>query len=125
METGTFNTTDRTFDIANVNETETSILLTNTQLSLTYRNEANELVKLTKSVPPSTGLHEYKKPITDQRNGAVGDRLSVYKEGYLCTGGKDGPKLLMGLDWDTHGFTTRTFDKDGITYLAAAVPVVM
>ncbi len=125
METGSFNVVDRTFDIANVNETETSILLTNSQVSLTYRNEAGQLVKLTKAVTPSTGLVEYRKPITDQRAGTKGDRLRVYKDGYLCTdsGAAKGPKLLMNLDWDSLPFQTRTFEKDGVTYQAASVPV--
>ena len=127
METGTFNVIDRTFDIANVNETETSILLTNQQVSLTFRNEAGQLIKLTKSVTPSTGLVEYRKPITDQRAGAKGDRLTVYKDGYLCVdkNAKQGPKLLMNLDWDSNSFQTRTFDKDGVTYQAASVPLTL
>ena len=125
METGSFNVIDRTFDIANVNETETSILLTNTQVSLTYRNEAGELVKLTKTVPPSTGLVEYRKPVSDQRAGSKGDRLIVYKDGYLCVdkNAAKGPKLLMNLDWDSNSFQTRDFVKDGVTYQAASVPV--
>ena len=125
METGSFNVVERNFDIANVNETETSILLTNSQVSLTYRNEAGQLVKLTKAVTPSTGLVEYRKPITDQRAGAKGDRLKVYKDGYLCAdaNGTKGPKLLMNLDWDSLPFQTRQFTKDGVTYLAASVPV--
>jgi len=134
METGDFNVVERTFDIANVNETETSILLTNTQVSLTYRNEAGQLVKLTKTVPPSTGLVEYKKPVTDQRLGAKGDRLKVYCDGYLCVDktATKGPKLLMNLDWDALPFATRTFTKGGdvygngaVTYQAASVPVTL
>ena len=132
METGSFNVIDRSFDIANVNETETSILLTNNQVSLTYRNEAGELVKLTKTVPPSTGLVEYRKPITDQRAGSKGDRLSVYCDGYLCVdkNATKGPKLLMNLDWDSNAFQSRTFTKGGdaygngaVTYQAVSVPV--
>jgi len=125
METGSFNVIDRTFDIANVNETETSILLTNSQVSLTYRNEAGQLVKLTKTVPPSTGLVEYRKPISDQRAGTKGDRLTVYKDGYLCVDANSakGPKLLMNLDWDSNSFQTRDFVKDGVTYQAVSVPV--
>ncbi len=125
METGTFNVIDRTFDIANVNETETSVLLTNQQVSLTYMNEAGQLIKLTKPVTPSTGLVEYRKPVTDQRAGAKGGALRVYKDGYLCVSAATdrGPKLLMNLDWDSLPFQTRTFDKDGVTYQAASVPV--
>ena len=92
METGSFNVVERNFDIANVNETETSILLTNSQVSLTYRNAAGQLVKLTKPVTPSTGQVEYRKPISDQRAGSKGDRLRVYIDGYLCTdSGAQGP----------------------------------
>ena len=128
MQTGTINTTDRTFDIANVNETETSILLTNNQISFTYRNEAGELVRLVKPVNESIGLYEYKRAIPDPRNAQMLDRVKGYHSGYLVADKKlnKGPKLLMNLDWDSHAFQTREIqDSQGQATTAAYVPVIL
>ena len=51
MQTGTINPSNNTFDIAGVGETETSILLTPTQLQLTYRDEAGQLIRFQKAIP--------------------------------------------------------------------------
>ena len=129
MQTGTINTSERTFDIANVNETETSILLTNNQISFTYRNEAGELVRLVKPVNESIGLYEYKRALTsDPRNSQILDRLKGYHSGYLVSDKKlnKGPKMLMNLDWSSHSFQTREIlDSQGQATTAAYVPVIL
>ena len=129
MQTGTINTSERTFDIANVDETETSILLTNNQISFTYRNEAGELVRLVKPVNESIGLYEYKRALTsDPRNSGILDRLKGYHSGYLVSDKKlnKGPKMLMNLDWSSHSFQTREIlDSQGQATTAAYVPVIL
>ena len=129
MQTGTINPAERTFDIANVNETETSILLTNNQVSFTYRNEAGELVRLVKPVNESIGLYEYKRALTaDPRNSNILDRVKGYHSGYLVSDKKlnKGPKMLMNLDWNSHSFQTRDIqDSQGQPTQAAYVPVIL
>ena len=127
MQTGTINPAERTFDIANVNETETSILLTNNQISFTYRNEAGELVRLVKPVNESIGLYEYKRALTaDPRNSNVLDRVKGYHSGYLDKKLNKGPKMLMNLDWNSHSFQTREIqDSLGQPTQAAYVPVIL
>ena len=129
MQTGTINTSERTFDIANVDETETSILLTNNQISFTYRNEAGELVRLVKPVNESIGLYEYKRALTsDPRNSQILDRVKGYHSGYLVADKKlnKGPKMLMNLDWASHSFQTREIlDSQGQATTAAYVPVIL
>ena len=127
MQTGTIDVSAKTFDIANVNETETSILLTNNQLSLTYRNENGELVRLTKPVNESIGLYQYKRAISDPRNASKHDRVKGYHSGYLVTDNKArGPKLLMNIDWNSHSFQTREIqDTQGNPTVAAYVPVIL
>ena len=129
MQTGTINPAERTFDIANVNETETSILLTNNQISFTYRNEAGELVRLVKPVNESIGLYEYKRALpSDPRNSQILDRVKGYHSGYLVADKKlnKGPKMLMNLDWSSHSFQTRDIlDSQGQATTAAYVPVIL
>lgn len=127
MQTGTIDVSAKTFDIANVNETETSILLTNNQLSLTYRNENGELVRLTKPVNESIGLYQYKRAISDPRNASKHDRVKGYHSGYLVADNKArGPKLLMNIDWNSHSFQTREIqDTQGNPTVAAYVPVIL
>ena len=127
MQTGTIDVSAKTFDIANVNETETSILLTNNQLSLTYRNENGELVRLTKPVNESIGLYQYKRAISDPRNASTHDRVKGYHSGYLVPDHKArGPKLLMNIDWNSHSFLTREIqDTQGNPTVAAYVPVIL
>ena len=129
MQTGTINREERTFDIAGVNETETSILLTNNQVSFTYRNEAGELVRLVKPVNESIGLYEYKRALTaDPRNSNILDRVKGYHSGYLVSDKKlnKGPKMLMNLDWNSHSFQTRDIqDSQGQPTQAAYVPVIL
>ena len=76
MQTGIIDPVARTFDIYNVDETEPSVLLTNTQLSLTYRNEAGQLIKLVKPVSQQLGTYAYKRTISDPRDINVGTTLS-------------------------------------------------
>ena len=129
MQTGTINPTERTFDIAGVQETETSILLTNNQISFTYRNENGELVRLVKPVNESIGQYEYKRALTsDPRNSGILDRVKGYHSGYLVADKKlaKGPKLLMGIDWNSHSFQTREIqDSQGQPTQAVYVPVIL
>ena len=128
MQTGSINVTNRTFDIANVNESETSILLTNNQVSFTYRDENGDLIRLTKPVNESIGLYEYKRAVSNPRNININDRLKGYHSGYLVSDKKinKGPKMLMNLDWNSHSFQTRSIvDSQGQNTVAAYVPVIL
>jgi len=124
MQTGTIDVTNKTFDISGVNETETSILLTNSLISFTYRDEQGQLIKITKPVNESIGTYSYTKAVTDPRNGTKGQRLEVYKPGYMCAGKKStGPKLLMDVDWASHNFQTKQVTDNNVTYDAVLVPL--
>ena len=124
MQTGTIDVQNKTFDISGVNETDTSILLTNTYISFTYRDEQNQLVKIQKPVNESIGTYSYTKAVSDPRNAVKGQRLQVYKHGYFCPGKPaSGTKILMDVDWSSHNFQTKTFDDNGVTRSAALVPV--
>ena len=124
MRTGTIDVANKTFDISGVNETETSILLTNTQISFTYRDEQGQLIKITKPVNESIETYSYTKTVTDPRNAVKGQRLEVYKQGYMCPGKKrTGPKMLMDVDWASHNFQTKTFTDGAQTYEAVLVPL--
>jgi len=127
MQTGTIDVANKTFDISGVAETETSILLTNTLISFTYRDEQGQLIKISKPVNESIGEYVYTKTISDPRNAVKGQRVQVYKDGYVTPGKKThGPKLLMDVDWGNHGFQTKTFTAtDGVTHDAALVPLAM
>ena len=124
MQTGTIDVANKTFDISGVDETETSILLTNTQISFTYRNEAGQLIKITKPVNESIGTYAYRKTITDPRNGVKNQRVGHYKSGYMTPHQKEsGPKLLMDLDWNNNSFQSKTFTQGAETYDAVLVPM--
>ena len=99
MQTGIINPANNTFDIAGVNETETSILLTPTQLQLTYRDEAGQLIRFQKAIPAAY----YKKALAeDPRQVNIGSKLVATSDGRLAPG-KRGPtvaKSLVQVDWN-------------------------
>ena len=98
MQTGTINPANNTFDIAGVGETETSILLTPTQLQLTYRNEDGELIRFQKAITQAF----YKKTISDPRLVNIGTKLVATSDGRLAPG-KRGPlvaKSLVQVNWN-------------------------
>ena len=98
MQTGTINPANNTFDIAGVGETETSILLTPTQLQLTYRDEQGQLIRFQKAIPAAY----YKKALAeDPRFVKIGSTLVATSDGRLAPG-KRGPtvaKSLVQVDW--------------------------
>ena len=99
MQTGTIDPANNTFDIAGVGETDTSILLTPTQLSLTYRDEQGQLVRFTKPIQAAF----YKKVLAeDPRLVKIGTSLVATSDGRLAPGkrGHTVAKSLVELDWD-------------------------
>ena len=99
MQTGTIDPANNTFDIAGVGETETSILLTPTQLSLTYRDEQGQLVRFTKPIQPAY----YKKLLAeDPRLVKIGTALHATQDARLAPGKRSHTvaKSLVNLDWD-------------------------
>ena len=83
MQTGTINPANNTFDIAGVGETETSILLTPTQLQLTYRDEEGRLIRFQKAIPAAY----YKKVLAeDPRQVKIGSSLVTTSDGRLAPG---------------------------------------
>ena len=99
MQTGVIHPATNTFDIAGVNETETSILLTPTQLQLTYRDEQGQLIRFVKSIPATY----YKKALaTDPRNVNIGSKLVATADGRLAPGERNPTvgKSLVDLDWN-------------------------
>lgn len=107
MQTGTINPANNTFDIAGVNETETSILLTQTQLQLSYRDEHGQLVRFTKSIEPAY----YKKMLAeDPRLVKIGTKLVATEDGRLAAGSRNPTvaKSLVNIDWNNLGAYTNT-----------------
>jgi len=131
MQTGTIDPVAKTFDIYNVAETQTSILLTNTQLSLTYRDETNQLIKLVKPVSQELGQYIYRRTITDPRAVSPGTALGPSQctqaglGGYLEPG-SSGARSLMTADWAGNSQSKATFvDQDGEPRVAVLLPVVI
>ena len=121
MQTGTIDITNMTFDIAGMGETETSILLTPTQLQLSYRDESGQLVRYTKPIP----AYYYKKALAmDPRNVAIGTKLTATSDAHLMPGER-GPPVgisLVNLNWaDTSAYETKTVNGR----LCAKIPICM
>ena len=119
MQTGTIDIGSNSFDIAGLGETETSILLTPTQLQLSYRDESGQLVRYTKSIP----AYYYKKALAmDPRNVAIGTKLTATSDAHLMPGER-GPtvgKSLVNLNWaDTSAYETKTVNGR----LCAKIPI--
>lgn len=121
LATGVINPTDRTFDIASVNETNTSISTINNTLKLSYTSENGELVQLVKQINPT-------------ENVSIGDMLNISpvlhngQGGYAQrTTGSGVAKSLTNVDWnDTSGLVTRTFtDANGVARTAVLLPVTL
>ena len=121
MQTGTINPANNTFDIAGVGETETSILLTPSQLSLSYRDEQGQLVRFTKPIQPAY----YKKILAeDPRLVKIGTPLVATSDARLAPGARKHKvaRSLVAVDWnDLNKFETTTADGR----LCAKIPVVM
>jgi hypothetical protein len=121
MQTGVIHPATNTFDIAGVNETETSILLTPTQLQLSYRDEQGRLIRFVKTVPATY----YKKALaTDPRNVNIGTKLVATADGRLAPGERNPTvaKSLVDLDWnDLSNYQNTTVN--GRT--AALIPVAL
>ena len=99
MQTGTIDPANNTFDIAGVGETDTSILLTPTQLQLSYRDEQGRLVRFTKPIQAAY----YKKALTeDPRLVQIGTKLTATSDGRLAPGKRSHTvaKSLVNVNWD-------------------------
>ena len=98
MQTGTIDPANNTFDIAGVGETETSILLTPSQLQLTYRDEQGQLIRFVKAIEPAY----YKKILAeDPRLVKIGTKLVATSDGRLAPGNRSHTvaKSLVQVDW--------------------------
>ena len=98
MQTGTIDPANNTFDIAGVGETETSILLTPSQLQLTYRDEQGQLIRFTKAIEPAY----YKKILAeDPRLVKIGTKLIATSDARLAPGSRSNTvaKSLVNVDW--------------------------
>ena len=121
MQTGTIHPATNTFDIAGVNETETSILLTPTQLQLSYRDEQGRLIRFVKSIPATY----YKKALAaDPRNVNIGSKLVATADGRLAPGERNPTvgKSLVELDWnDLSKYQNTTVN----SRIAALIPITL
>ena len=98
MQTGTIDPANNTFDIAGVGETETSILLTPSQLQLTYRDEQGQLIRFTKAIEQAY----YKKILAeDPRLVKIGTKLIATSDARLAPGTRSNTvaKSLVNVDW--------------------------
>ena len=99
MQTGTIDPANNTFDIAGVGETETSILLTPSQLQLTYRDEQGQLIRFVKAIEPAY----YKKILAeDPRLVKIGTKLVATSDGRLAPGNRSHTvaKSLVQVNWN-------------------------
>ena len=101
MQSGNIDPVNKTIDLHDVAETETSILLTDSQLSLTWRNAAGELIRLTKAVDNVDKQLTYTKQITNPTLVSVGSKLQPSAGGYLVPSsrGEAAAKSLVNIDW--------------------------
>ena len=80
MQTGTFDIQNRTFDISNLNETDTSLSITCNKISLMYRDENNDLIKLTKTIAdPMLGERGDYIVLTDVKENFIGGYTTLSK----------------------------------------------
>ena len=116
--TGTFNLEDKSFDIADVSETQTNISVVNNTLRLSYVSPSGQYIQLVKTLETAA-------------NVAIGDELTVAKVkdadgrgGFGCKGAGRA-RALAPVDWsDTSNLTTQTFtDNDGVSRSKVLVPV--
>ena len=99
MQTGTIHPATNSFDIAGVNETETSILLTPTQLQLSYRDEQGRLIRFVKAIDSVY----YKKLLAeDPRLVKIGTPLVATSDGRLAPGDRKHKvaRSLVAVDWN-------------------------
>ena len=122
LANGVIDPENRTFDIAGVNETNTSILTLGNTLRLSYRDESGQLVQLTKQLTASDDNIEINNPLGISPaldNGIGGYAQRVTKVGNI--------KALTSVDWsDTSKLITKTFtDSNGVTRTAVLLPVTL
>ena len=120
LASGVINSQGRTFDIAGVNETNTSISTLNGQLKFSYTSEDGKLIQLTKQLNQSDGIH-------------IGDALGISPArennhgGYAQKTTNGIAKSLTNVDWNNiTNVVTKTFtDDNGILRTAVLLPVTM
>ena len=121
LASGTIDPANRSFDIAAVQETNTSILTLNNTLRLSYLSESGELIQLVKQLDP----------VGD--NISIGDTLGVSPAmeagigGYATRRPSGKIRSLVNIDWnDTSNVVTKTFiDDNGVTRTAVLLPVTL
>jgi len=121
LATGTINPATRTFDILGVNETNTSISVTNGSLRLAYTSPEGKFVQLVKNLNSDDGVQVGDaiglSPALDQGIGGYAQKTKLNP---VAT-------ALTSINWDdTSGLTTRTFvDQNGVTRTAVLLPVII
>ena len=121
LATGTINPDTRTFDILGVNETNTSISVTNGSLRLAYTSPEGKFIQLVKNLHTDDGVHIGDaiglSPALDQ---GVGGYAQKTKKKPIAT-------AMTSINWnDLSALSTRTFaDQNGITRTAVLLPVVI
>ena len=122
LATGVIDPVNRNFDIAGVEETNTSISTINSQLKLSYTSEDGKLVQLVK--PLTLGA--------DNIAIGVGLGISPASEGGLkgyaqTTTSNSIAKSLTNVTWtNITNVQTKTFiDDNGITRVAVLLPVTL
>ena len=121
LATGTIDPAARTFDILGVNESNTSISITNGSLRLAYTSPDGKLIQLVKNLNTGDDVEVGDgigiSPALDQGVGGYAQKTEK----------KPVASALAPVNWnDTSGLTTRTFvDQNGVTRTAVLLPVVI
>ena len=121
LAAGTINPAARTFDILGVNESNTSISITNGSLRLAYTSPDGKLIQLVKNLSTGDDVEVGDgvgiSPALDQGVGGYAQKTEK----------KPVASALVAVNWnDTSNLTTRTFvDQNGVTRTAVLLPVVI
>ena len=124
LATGVIDPVGRTFDIAGVEEYNTSISTMNGQLRLSYTTPGGELVQLVKqlnqggdgiAIGDALGV----SPATENSKKGFGQRTTQKTKGHA--------RALTSVDWsDTTKLTTKTWvDDNGVQRTAVLLPVTL
>ena len=120
---GTIDPVAKTFDIADIAETQTSISIINNQLRLSYTSPEGKLVQLVKQLSDAEGIS-----IGDGVTASVvRDQDGVGGFATKTVGGRGTAKALAPVNWgNTSNLTTETFtDNNGVTRVRVLLPVTL
>ena len=122
LATGIINPDNRTFDIADISETNTSISIINNKLKLSYTSPTGELIQLSKDLNTGTDNIQISdsldiSPVTENSLGGYAQK----------TNERGVAKALTAVDWNyMDNLTTKTFtDDNNVSRVAVLLPVVL